>query len=225
MSTLYTIISWISIVLIIITLYVLVVIRLIRRYFNFPVPSFLTPLIDNPVRRWMQPPDTVIDHVDIRPGMHIMELGPGNGTFTIPASRRTGPFGRVYAVDIQHNILCRLNKRLTRQSVKTVIPLTASAYHLPFPDNTFDRVFMVTVLAEIPDKEKALYEVHRVLKDDGLLTIAEFLPDPDYPLKKTVITWCTKSGYHLKTTYTSILHYVLTFCKSTSALTETFIYY
>jgi ubiquinone/menaquinone biosynthesis C-methylase UbiE len=84
---------------------------------------------------------------------------------------------------------------------------------------------MVTVLAEIPDKEKALYEVHRVLKDDGLLTIAEFLPDPDYPLKKTVITWCTKSGYHLKTTYTSILHYVLTFCKSTSALTETFIYY
>ena len=45
-------------------------------------------------------------------------------------------------------------------------------------------------ICRCPDKKKALIEFKRVLKDDGLLAIAEFLPDPDYPRRKTVTDWC-----------------------------------
>jgi ubiquinone/menaquinone biosynthesis C-methylase UbiE len=54
---------------------------------------------------------------------------------------------------------------------------------------------MVTVLAEIPDRQRALREVARVLKPDGLLGVAEFFVDPDYPRRSTVIRWCEAAGF------------------------------
>jgi ubiquinone/menaquinone biosynthesis C-methylase UbiE len=58
--------------------------------------------------------------------------------------------------------------------------IVASAYELLLPDNSIDRAFNIAVLAEIPDRRKALLEIKRVLKDDGLLAIAEPLIDLDY---------------------------------------------
>jgi ubiquinone/menaquinone biosynthesis C-methylase UbiE len=84
----------------------------------------------------------------------------------------------------------------------------------PFSSGVFDRVFMVTVLPEIPDKVRALHEIRRVLKDDGLLAIGEFLPDPDYPRRKTVIRWCRSTGLELYGENGGILHYVVTFKKT-----------
>ena len=54
---------------------------------------------------------------------------------------------------------------------------------------------MVGVLGEIPDRNRALMEIKRVLKDDGVLAIGELLPDPDYPLRKTVIRLCNDAGF------------------------------
>lgn len=73
---------------------------------------------------------------------------------------------------------------------------------------------MITVLAEIPDRKKALLEIRRVLKDNGLLAIGEFIFDPDYPRRKTVIKWCRDAGFEPFREYGGILHYVLVFNKS-----------
>lgn len=70
---------------------------------------------------------------------------------------------------------------------------------------------MITVFGEIPDKNRALLEIRRVLKNDGLLAIGELLIDPDYPIKKTVINWCKKAGFEPVASYDNILHYLLTF--------------
>jgi len=72
---------------------------------------------------------------------------------------------------------------------------------------------MITVLAEIPDREKALLEFKRALKDHGILAVGEFLFDPDYPRRKTVIRWCEKTNFQIVNEYGNILHYVLTFKK------------
>lgn len=208
-----TIISWILIFFIIFVVIFFVILRIIRYFISFPIPSSATSLIDNPIRRRIQPPAKTIDRISIQPGMHVLEIGPGKGTLTIEASRRTGAHGKVFAIDIQSTVISRLHTRLHKKSVTNVIPLTASAYDLPFPDKTFDRIFMVAVLAEIPDKHKALKEINRVLKDDGLLAIGEFLPDPDYPRQKTVIRWCAHAEFRPMNTYGSIIHYVITFKK------------
>jgi ubiquinone/menaquinone biosynthesis C-methylase UbiE len=147
-------------------------------------------------------------------GMFILEIGPGSGTFTFEVAEHVGDAGRVHAIDIQESIVNALSEKVEEKGVKNVDVRQASAYDLPFSNGYFDRVFMVTVLGEIPDKRKALLEIKRVLKDEGLLAIGEFLPDPDYPRKSTVTGWCHDSGFELNEQFGNWLHYLLTFEKS-----------
>ncbi len=153
--------------------------------------------IDNPIRRRVQPPEVVVSWMDVGEGMRVLEVGPGSGTFTLEAARRVGGGGAVFAVDIQASVLSMLNARLKREGVSSVEPVPASAYSLPFRSGAFDRVYMIAVLAEIPDKVRALLKVKRVLRDDGLLAIGEILFDPDYPRRTTVIRWCREAGFEL----------------------------
>jgi ubiquinone/menaquinone biosynthesis C-methylase UbiE len=210
-SIILSVLLWMLIVLISWFIFVEVIIRVVRRFVHFPVPAFIARFIDNPIRRRIQPPKKVIDWIGIQDGMCVLEIGPGPGTFTIEAAKRVGEKGKVFAIDIQPTVISKLNSRLQREGVKNVVTKVASAYELPFSNNTFDRVFMIAVLAEIPDKKKALLEIKRVLRDDGLLAIGEFLPDPDYPRPKTVIHWCKDAGFELVNRYGGILHYLLTF--------------
>jgi len=194
-----------------------IIVRIARSLIHFPTPAFIARFIDNPVRRRIQPPAKVVDWIGITDGMCVLEIGPGPGTFTIEASRRVGEKGRVFAVDIQSAMISILNSRLQRNKIENVVTRVASAYESPFSNETFDRVFMITVLAEIPDRKKALIEIKRVLKDDGLHAIGEMLLDPDYPRRKTVIDWCKDAGFELVEGSRGLLHYMLTFKKSTAS--------
>lgn len=210
-SIIFEVIKWILIFLIAWFIFVQVVVRLIRQFYQFPIPAFVARLIDNPIRRKIQSPKLIAEWIGAKKGMSILEIGPGPGTFTFEVVKKVGKNGYVSTIDIQEPIVSELNKKIGKLRIENVSARQASAYKLPFSDESFDRVFMVTVLGEIPDKRKALSEIKRVLKNDGLLAIGEFLPDPDYPRKKTVIGWCKKSGFALSEEYGNLLHYLLTF--------------
>ena len=194
-------------------LFVEVVLRFVRRYYQFPIPGYAARLIDNPIRRRIQPPEKIVEWMGVKPGMRLLEVGPGPGTFTFAAARSVGETGRVYAIDIQESIISGLNKKIGRLGVDNITSELASAYELPYPDGYFERVYMVAVLGEIPDKQRALGEFRRVLKDDGYLAIGEFLPDPDYPRMSTVARWCRESGFELADDFGNIMHYLLLFWK------------
>jgi ubiquinone/menaquinone biosynthesis C-methylase UbiE len=213
-SALLNVVKWILIILAAYIVFAMTVIRLIRHFYQFPIPSFLAPLVDNPVRRRIQSPQLIARWMGAEPGMSVLEIGPGLGTFTFEVAQCLGDGGHLYAIDIQEAVVSGLSEKVARQGVGNITVKQASAYELPFADRFFDRVFMITVLGEIPDKAAALTEIRRVLKDDGLLAIGEFLPDPDYPRRKTVISWCREVGFELSAQYGNVLHYLLTFKKS-----------
>jgi ubiquinone/menaquinone biosynthesis C-methylase UbiE len=208
MAAMFTTVFWILVILIV---WFLFGVRIVRRFLHFPIPPFVARFIDNPIRRRIQPASRVVDWIGILDGMRVLEIGPGPGTLTIEAAKRVGGNGRIFAVDIEPAEISRLNRRLQREKITNVTTKVASAYELPFPDKAFDIVFMIAVLAEIPDKKKALLEIKRVLKDDGLLAIGEFLPDPDYPRRKTVIGWCKDAGLEPVAAHGGLVHYVVTF--------------
>ena len=195
-------------------IFAMTVVRLIRHFYQFPIPSFFTPLIDNPIRRRIQPPKLIAEWMTLGQGMSILEIGPGRGTFTFEVAKKVGDVGRVYAIDIQESVVTALSEIVAKKGVENITIRQASAYELPFPDEMFDRVFMITVLGEIPDKRQTLLEIKRVLKQDGLLAIGEFLPDPDYPRKKTVIGWGRETGFDLSQEFGNFIHYLLTFKKA-----------
>lgn len=163
------ILGWVVLVILAWFVFVQTIIRLVRHFIHFPSPPFVPYLINNPIRRKTHPPEKVIEYMDIQEGMKVLEVGPGTGFYTFEAARRAGPLGHVYAVDIEAKMIAKLEKEIAQSGTKNITAKVASAYEIPLPSKSVDRAFMVAVLPEIPDKQKALGEIHRVLKKEGLL--------------------------------------------------------
>jgi ubiquinone/menaquinone biosynthesis C-methylase UbiE len=88
-----------------------------------------------------------------------------------------------------------------------------SAHDLPFDDNTFDVVYFITVLQEIPEPLLALREAQRVLKPGGKLAVTEFLFDPDYPLPFTTVRLGREAGLRMDDLQGSMWTYTARFLK------------
>jgi len=147
----------------------------------------------------------------IHEGMRILEVGPGTGFYIFEAAQRAGPSGYAYAIDIEPKTIAKLKSEIEQRKAKNITAKVASAYGIPLPSNSVDRAFMVGVLPEIPDKQKALCEIRRMLKKEGLLALGECLVDPDYPRRKTEIGWCKDAGFELVGSYGNAFFYVLVF--------------
>jgi len=178
------IILWTVLIILAVIVVYQVLIRLIRRYAKFPAPAFISVFLDSRFRRSLQPPVRVVSDSGVKPGMKVLEIGSGSGLFTLDAARAAGENGRVYALDIQKDMLDKIRHRLAlpeNRDIHNIEMVNKSAYELPFEDNSLDLAFMVAVFQEIPDKQKTLSEIKRVLKPGGILAISEFWPDPDFP--------------------------------------------
>ncbi|MDP3093265.1 MAG: class I SAM-dependent methyltransferase [bacterium] len=193
-----------------------ILIRVFRKLFHFPAPAFIGRFLDSNYRRKAQPPDKLIERSGIRKGMKVLDLGCGNGAFTTFVARIVGEDGIVYALDIQPDMLRQLEDKLNKlenKDIKNIKLIESDAYELPFENDSLDLVYMVTVLQEIPDRQKALKEVKRVLKSDGILAVSELLPDPDYVLKSTAIKICKRAGFILDKVSGNIWNYTVRFKK------------
>ena len=193
---------------------VFVVLRIVRRYYKFPIPAFMTRLIDNPIRRkFIQKPETVAKRMNLEPGMIVVEIGPGKGSYTKSLAKSVLPDGKVYAIDIQESIIKRLKKRIEKEKIENIIPKIDDAYNLSLEDESVDRVLMIACLPEIPDPIRVLKEIKRVLKPNGLVSLSEMLPDPDYPRRKTEKKWAKEAGFELDAQFGNWFIYQLNFKK------------
>jgi len=148
--------------------------------------------------------------------MTVLDLGCGSGAFTTLLARVVGEQGKVYAVDIQPGMLRQLECKLAKTEnldIRNVELKQASAYELPFEDDSLDLVYMVAALQEISDRGKALREARRVLKPGGILAVTEFLPDTDYPLRSTTIKLCQEEGFVLDGNLGNFWNYTVRFKK------------
>ncbi|MBN1657344.1 MAG: methyltransferase domain-containing protein [Anaerolineae bacterium] len=189
------------------------VIRVVRHVYKFPIPEFMANLIDNPLRRRLQPPDETAARHGLRPGMVALEVGPGNGRYTLAAARHVGPGGRVVAIDIEPRMVERVARRAAEEGVDNVEARVADVYRLPWVDGTFDAAYMMAVIGEIPEPERALRELHRVLRPGGTLALSELLMDPDYPLSSTLVRWGEGAGFRVKEKVGNMVYYTLILAK------------
>jgi SAM-dependent methyltransferase len=193
-------------------LFWLVLIRILAKLTGGePCPYALAWLVDSPLRRWYM--GGVLDRVGIQPGERVLELGPGPGAFTVGAARRTEPGGSLVAVDIQPKMIAAVERKVKEAGLTNVETRVANSYELPLEDESVDRAFLVTVLPEIPDQQRALAELRRVLKPGGTLSITEEFLDPDYPLARTTIRWAEGAGFELAARHGNWWIYTLNFKK------------
>ena len=89
--------------------------------------------------------------------------------------------------------------------------MVGDAHALPFSDQSFDHAFLVAVLGEVTDRDKALDELYRVLRPGGILSITEMLPDPDYSLKGTTIAPGRRARFEPYEEYGNFFIYTVNF--------------
>ncbi|MFX0026311.1 MAG: class I SAM-dependent methyltransferase [Candidatus Hermodarchaeota archaeon] len=175
--------------------WVFVLAKIIRKLYKFPIPSFLTPIIDNPIRRrFIQKPETIAERLKLDSGMIAVEIGPGKGNYTKVVADKILPNGKVYAIDIQEAIINKLKERVKKENISNIIPMVDDAYNLSLEDESVDRIFAIACLPEIPEPVRALKEFKRILKQDGIISFCELFLDPDYPLRRTEKKWAKKAG-------------------------------
>ena len=118
--------------------------------------------------------------LDPRPGERVLEIGPGIGLNALPIANALGPDGVLDVLDVQEKMIIHLERRAARAGVTNIVATQADAKQLPYADDSFDGVYLVTTLGEISDKDAALREIHRILKPSGRVIIGEFFLDPDF---------------------------------------------
>ncbi len=217
-------ISWVWVligILIYVLFFIFVLVRIIRHYYHFPIPSFMTRIIDNPLRRkFVQKPDLIAERMGLKDGMTVVEIGPGKGSYTKAVAKRILPNGKVYAVDISEKVIENLKKRIEKEDITNIIPKIDDAYNFTFADESVDRVFAIACLPEIPEPVKVLRECRRILKPDGLVCLSELFIDPDYPRRKTEKRWASEAQLELKQEFGNWVSYQLNFGKKSKSNNE-----
>jgi len=153
--------------------------RQTRRATDMPYPHWAAVFLNNPIRRALGRPGTVIDGLGLDPAARVLELGPGPGYFSVELARRL-PEGRLALFDLQPEMLDKARSALARAGCHDVDFHSGDASdEFPFPDGSFDVAFLAAVLGEVPDRAACVRSLARVLRPGGLLVIVEYFPDPD----------------------------------------------
>lgn len=195
-------------------IFILILIRVLRKVLHFPAPAIIGRLLDSNYRRRIQKPANLIKWSGVKEGMNILEIGCGSGAFTTFFARATGKNGKVFALDIQKDMLAQLErklKKLENRDIDNLEIVHSDAYNMPFKNNFFDLAYMISVFQEIPDKVKTLSEIKRVLKPGGLLSISELITDPDFPFRKTTIKQGCIAGFVLDGIFGKSWNYTIRF--------------
>ena len=121
------------------------------------------------------------------------------------------PKGLVVAIDIEPKMIERVKRRIQAEGVTNVEARLANVYDLPFEDASFDLIYLITVIGEIPQPPRAFSEFRRVLKPNGKLVFSELLMDPDYPLASRLTSWVEEVGFSCDKKLGNFFYYTLVF--------------
>lgn len=116
-----------------------------------------------------------VDQMRLGPGLNILDVGCGTGTATRLMAKAAGPTSRVVGLDPAEAMLGVARKIVPDPESAPVEWVLGAAEHLPFADQTFDRVTAQFSLRNMSDWLEGLKEMVRVLKVGGRLTILEMV--------------------------------------------------
>ncbi len=113
----------------------------------------------------------------LREGMKVGDIGAGSGHYTLATAAAIGNDGRVYAIDIQEDVLKHLKDsghRAGRRNIETIWGNAEKPGGTKLRDHTLDAVILSNTLFQFEDKEAAIKEIKRILKSQGKLLVIDW---------------------------------------------------
>ena len=173
-----------------------------------PMSHRFSPWLIRPKRDNEESVTEAFDQLGIQSGMTLVDLGCGNGFWTLPmakacgiqdppetqsAETKTGSSGlgetakyqgKVLAVDIQPEMLQKLQRNAFQAKIENVVPILGEVDNPNLPKNEVDLVLMVDVYHEFSHPESMLWEIRNSLKPEGVIALLEFrAEDPNVPIR------------------------------------------
>lgn len=140
--------------------------------------------LERPERAAEEAPDQVVAALKLKAGDVVADIGAGTGYFTRRLAQRVGETGRVYAVDIQPEMLDLLQRDMTARGLHNVVPVLGGTQDPKLPAASVDLVLMVDVYHEFDHPYEMLRAITLALKPGGRVAFVEYrAEDPQVPIK------------------------------------------
>ena len=163
--------------------------------------------LEGPQRVATQKIDEVLSKLSLKPGMAVADIGAGSGLFSRPLAKAVAPNGKVYAVDIQQDLLDHINKRDKEENIRNVQTVLGEFNDPKLPARDVDLAFINDVLHHIQNRAAYLKALGTYLKPNGRIAIIEMNQnDPNTPHKsqpellvgrEEIAQWMSDAGFKL----------------------------
>lgn len=153
-----------------------------------------------PIRNLVLSPEKLIKRMGINEKSIVLEIGPGPGFYSIKVAQKVSA-GRLYITDIQPEMLEIVRRRMYKRQITNVDFKIGDGVNLPYEDQIFDLVFLVTVLGEVANQDQYLKEIYRILRPEAILSISENFGDSDNLTLSATENLLKKNGFELVKAY------------------------
>jgi ubiquinone/menaquinone biosynthesis C-methylase UbiE len=139
--------------------------------------------LERPERESEENVEGALDAIRLKPGMTVAEVGAGTGYVSLRMAKRVGPTGKVYANDLQPEMLVLLHNNAAKAGIANVTTVLGGETDPKLPAGQMDLIILVDVYHEFSQPQEMLRGIRRALKPDGRLVQLEYRKeDPNVPI-------------------------------------------
>ncbi len=124
------------------------------------------------IRDFFSPRKNIVKEVGIKPGFHVLDYGCGPGSYIVPLAKLVGESGKIYALDILPRAIQKV-RRIAEEKHLSNVETIRSDCRTVLTDGSVDTVLVYDALHEVKSPDSVLEELHRVLKQDGILSVSD----------------------------------------------------
>lgn len=142
--------------------------------------------LERPTREEEERTDLLLKALNLKPGMVVADVGAGSGYFSWRMAQVVGEKGKVYAEDIQQEMLDLLMAQMKKHNVAGIVePVLGTVQDTKLPENSTDLILLVDVYHELDFPFEMTRNMIKGLKPGGQLVLVEYRgEDPNVPIKK-----------------------------------------
>jgi ubiquinone/menaquinone biosynthesis C-methylase UbiE len=115
----------------------------------------------------------VMDRLAVAPGMRVVDIGAGDGYYTVRLAQRLGAGAAIYAEDVRQDYLDRLAARLAREGVAGVTLVHGTPSDPRLPERSVDLAILAHMYHEIEQPYEFVYRLHAALAPGGRVAIID----------------------------------------------------
>jgi len=141
--------------------------------------------LNRPEREKEENPEGALDALALKPGMVVADVGAGTGYMSLRMARRVGPTGKVYANDLQPEMLRRLRQNAAKAGITNIETVQGEEADPKLPAGRMDLVLLVDVYHEFSKPREMIDKIRESLKPTGRLVLLEYRKeDPKVPIRE-----------------------------------------